>query len=234
MFKKLIAIFIALVVVVAVVLGVGAALAQEEEDAAGYGPGHMWGWQQDGEEPAMPYGPGHMGQWRQDGDEGTVPYGPGMMGGWMMGEWMMDGNTLLDIVAQALDMTVPEVEAELSEGISIAELAENHGVDVEVIISAFSEAHAAALQEAVEAGELTQEQADWMQENMAAMIAAHVNQPWNEDFGPGAGPGGCHGYDSDDMPGAGAGFGPRGHGGMHGGWGGGWQQAPAAAQGPGA
>ena len=148
----------------------------------------------------------------------------------MMGGWMMDDNTLLDVVAEALDLTVDEVVAELEQGISIATLAENHGVEVETIVNAFSERHAASLQEAVDAGWLTQEQAGWMQENMAAMISAHVTQPWGEGFGPGAGPGGCHGYNGE-VPGAGSNFGPRGRGGMHGSWGGWQQQAPSAPQG---
>lgn len=225
MLKKSIVILVALFLVAGAAFGVTAVLAQEAEDApvpapgvpGGFGPGHMWQWQEDGEQPAMPYG-------RMHGRGG------------MMGGWMMDGNTLLDVVADSLGLTVEEVLEELNQGISIAELAENQGVAVETIIADFSEAHAEALQEAVDAGSITQEQADWMQQNMTAMIAAHVNQAWSGGFGPGAGPGGCHGYGDSD--GSGATFGPRRggpmRGGMHGGWGGGWQQAPATVPGQGA
>lgn len=220
MLKKTIAFVIALFVVAGVALGVTAVLAQEAEDATApdaFGPGQMWQWSQDGEQPDMPYGPGHM--WQEDGERPDVPFGPGRG---MMGGWLMDDSTLLDVVAEALDLTVDEIVAELEQGISIATLAENHGVEVGTIVNAFSERHAAYLQEAVDAGWLTEEQADWMQENMAAMIGAHVTQPWGEGFGPGAGLGGCHGYNGE-APGGGSNFGPRGRGGMHGGWGG-WQQ----------
>ena len=212
MLKKTIALVIALFVVAGVALGVTAVLAQEAEDATApdaFGPGHMWQWQQDGDQPAVPFGTGRG----------------------MMGSWMIDDNTLLDVVAETVDLTVAEVVAELEQGISIATLAENHGVDVEIIVSALSESRAASLQEGVDAGWLTQEQADWMQENMAEMISAHITQPWGGGFGPGAGPGGCHGYNNGDSPGAGSSFGSRGRGGMHGGWGGWQQQAPSAPRG---
>jgi hypothetical protein len=182
-------------------------------------------WQQ--EDGAQLYGPGHMWQWRQDGGQPSGP-GYGRMGGWMMA-----GNTLPEVAAEVLGLTVEEVWAELATGISLAELAANHGTDAQAIIDAFAEAHAASLQEAVEAGWLTQEQADWMQESMLATIEARVNQPWGSGFGPGNGwgygLGGCHRFGGAGADGSG--FAPRGRGmGGHG-WGSGWQQ-PAAPQGP--
>lgn len=223
MLKKSIVIFIALFLVTGAAFGVSAVLAQEAEEAPVPAPSVPGG-----------YGPGHMWQWQQDGVQPTVPYGPMHGRGGMMGGWMMDGKTMLNVVADTLGLTIDELLAKLNQGISIAELAEERGIDVETLIRSVSEAHAQALQEAVDEGWMTQDQADWMQGNMAAMIATHVNQAWTGGFGPGAGrgygPGGCHGY-TGDADGTGATFAPRGRGGMRGGA---WQQAPAVPQGPGA
>lgn len=235
MLKKMIIVFIALVTVVGIALGARAVLAQEEEDATvpQFMPGgHMWGWQQEGAQPANPFGPGHMWGWQQNGQEESMPYGRGYPGAGMMGG-LLDGNTLLDIVAQTLGLTAEEVVAELNQGLSIAELTDQYGADLEAIVSEFNEAHAEALQEAVDAGWLTQEQADWMQQNMEARVNARVSQPWGPGAGPGFGPGGCH-FDGDEGPAGESRFGRRGHGRMHGGWGGSWQQRPAPGQGPGA
>ena len=223
MLKKSIVILIALFLVAGAAFGVSAVLAQEAEEAPVPAPSFPGG-----------YGPGHMWQWQQDGEQPTVPYGPMHGRGGMMGGWMMKGNTILDVVADTLGLTIDELLAELNQGLSIAGLAEERGIDVETLISSVSEAHAQALQEAVDEGWMTQEQADWMQEIMAAMIATYVNQAWTGGFGPGAGrrygPGGCHG-DTGDPDGTGATYAPRGCGGMRGGTG---QQAPVVPQGPGA
>ena len=140
----------------------------------------------------------------------TVPgYGSGMMGGrggMMNGQrgGMMNGQhsgmmgsfSLPGVVAQMLDLTVDEVFTELSSGISIAELAANHGVDAQAVIDEALAQHQIALETAVANGTLSQEQADLMQANMAAMIATRVNQPWGSMSGGrgfGHGAGGCHG-----------------------------------------
>ncbi len=154
----------------------------------------------------------------QEGNQPPIPpiapgFGPGMMGGLqggMMGGQqggmgrgahggMMGGFSLVDVVAQTLNLTADEVWDELSTGISIADLAANYEVDAQVIIDAALVQHQAALDTAVAAGTLSQEQADWMQANMAAMITSRVNEPWGSMHGNGGGrgfgngPGGCHG-----------------------------------------
>jgi hypothetical protein len=140
------------------------------------------------------YGPG--GMWGGDGGYGRNS----MMGGGMMGGrghfsgGMMNGFSMLDIIAQELGLTVDEVQTELAGGITIAQLAENHDVAVEDLIAAVSAAHQEQLNQAVADGWMTQEQADWMQEHMADMIDDHINQSGEmpgQGFGPGSG--GCHG-----------------------------------------
>ncbi|MBK7176022.1 MAG: hypothetical protein KA362_07050 [Chloroflexi bacterium] len=148
----------------------------------------------------------------QENNQPTIPpvmpgYGPGTMGGLQGGMGrgahggMMGGFSLLDVVAQTLNLTVDEVWNELSTGISIADLAANYQVEAQAIIDTALVQHQAALDTAVAAGTLSQEQADWMQANMAAMITSRVNEPWGSMHGNGNGggrgfgngSGGCHG-----------------------------------------
>ncbi len=93
-------------------------------------------------------------------------FGPGMMGrmggrGGRMGDFgfngCLPGN--YDWLAEQLGMTVDELQAELDAGKTIAELTEEKGVDLDAVrVEAMKE----RLQQAVEDGTLTQEQADWM------------------------------------------------------------------------
>jgi len=66
------------------------------------------------------------------------------------------------ILADVLGLTVEELEAELGEGKTLRDLAEELGVDMDEVWDALQEAREAALQQAVEEGTLTQEQADRM------------------------------------------------------------------------
>ncbi len=106
------------------------------------------------------------------------------------------GGGLVEILAEELDMTTDEVISELSAGISVADLAAEHGVDVQEIVDAFVASRQEALDQAVEAGRMTQEQADEMLEQMTERISEQVNEPWGSgDCGPGMMPGmrGHHG-----------------------------------------
>lgn len=108
-------------------------------------------------------------------------------------------HPMLDDIAEALGMTSDEVLAELETGISLAELAENHGVDVQVVIDAWMADMQTRMDEAVETGRLTQEQADEMLSHMEEQITERINEPWDADqhLGPmdghGMGQGGHHG-----------------------------------------
>jgi len=170
--------------------GIGIVMAQDdgtatppvETDPADEGEDDAWGprgW--------FGYGRGMMGQWDDSRPlPESVPFGHhGMFG---------SSSSLLDILAEQLGLTVDEVVDELSAGITIADLAANHNVDVQVIVDAFLAAHQEALSAAVEDGRLTQEQADAMQDHMAEEIAERVNQPWTGSYGPRGGfRGGCGG-----------------------------------------
>lgn len=149
--------------------------------------------QDDATEPEVPYGPGWMHQ-QWDGEN----YGPGMMGrGFgpgMMGRGMMgrgfgpgmmwgDQQPMMYTVAEALGLEPDAFFAALADGQTLAEIAEAQGVELDAVYDAMfaeAEAHMAAL---VEAGTLTQEQAD---EHLAWMRANVENMPMfaGGGFGP--------------------------------------------------
>jgi len=89
--------------------------------------------------------------------------GWGMFGG---GRW-----TVFDTIADALGLTPNELFTEShDEGKSVSEIAEEQGVDLDAVHDAVQakrdEARREAIQQAVEDGRITQEQADWMLEGM--------------------------------------------------------------------
>ena len=104
--------------------------------------------------------------------EPTPPASPGAGGdrhggllGARGGAW-----TAFDAAAEALGLTPEELFAELHDGKRLEEVAEAHGVDMEAVREAVQaarlEARKAAIQQAVEGGKLTQEQADWLIEGI--------------------------------------------------------------------
>ena len=107
----------------------------------------------------------------------TFPFG-GRGGGWGRGSfgrggfgWAGGGMwTMFDTAAEALGLTPEELFAELRAGKSVAEIAEAKGVDVQTVQDAMSaargEAMQQAIQQAVEDGRMTQEQANQMLERL--------------------------------------------------------------------
>ena len=85
-------------------------------------------------------------------------HGGGWMGGW---KGCLPGHQ--EWLAELLGMTVDELQAELEAGKTITELAEEKGVDLE---AAQIEAMKERIQQAVEDGTISQEQADWMLEGL--------------------------------------------------------------------
>lgn len=180
---------IALLAVLAVAaVGGGIAFAQTQTPTTGFGPGWM------------------MGGFTQTDDSR----------GWMnsMHQWMNASGGMHTFVWNALTeklgLTSDELAAEVSNGKTIAQVAEEKGVSRADLIATLETAHKAALAQAVAAGYLTQEQAD----GILAQMAAHYE--WMLDnagagygirggrgamlgrFGqPGSSgqfvPGGCHG-----------------------------------------
>jgi hypothetical protein len=81
------------------------------------------------------------------------------------------GDPLLSVAADELGMEWSDLLAELQDGKSIAEVAEEQGVDPQVIANAHLAKIAETLADAVENERITQKQADSMLENMAEKVA---------------------------------------------------------------
>jgi hypothetical protein len=99
-------------------------------------------------------------------------------------------------------MTVDELRKALADGQTVAELAQAQDVALEDVADALVAAHAERLQQAVEDGRLTQEEAD---EKLVEMETNILDRLESGEFGGLGGPGKCGG------PG-GMGGGPRGGG----------------------
>lgn len=81
-----------------------------------------------------------------------------------------DLNTQMQTaVAQALGMTLDELNAQLSAGKTIAQIAQSKNIDLTKLHDAIQAAHEAVIQQAVKDGKLRQAQADWMLQRIDAM-----------------------------------------------------------------
>jgi ribosomal protein S20 len=109
----------------------------------------------------------------------------GRGGGWMGGfKGCLPGHQ--EWLAEQLGMTVEELNAELEAGKTVAELAEEKGVDLDAVrIEAMKE----RIQQAVEDGTISQEQADWMLQGLEQGF-----MPGGRGFGFGGRGGHLHGF----------------------------------------
>jgi len=122
-------------------------------------------------------------------------YGYGMHG-WSRGGmmWGIDPDAaygpmhdeMLETFADALGLSVDELNAEIENGNTMWDIARQQGLSDEEIYDLMFTARAAALEQAVADGFLTQEQADWM---IARMDTMHAGGFGYGGYGPGA----CHG-----------------------------------------
>lgn len=118
-------------------------------------------------------------------------WGPGWMMGGMMGwggfRWAGPQNSLIAVAAEALGLTPQELIAELQAGKTIADVAEEQGVTLEAIVDAFLAPREAALQAAVEAGRLTQEQANALLAQIRERVRTRLTATWTfrQGYGPG-------------------------------------------------
>jgi hypothetical protein len=134
-----------------------------------------------------------------DGDDDSQPpcgfFGGGhmhMMWGWAEGmpesceEFMGQlaaNNPLVTAAAEALGLEPDALLTELRSGKTVAQVAEEQGVALETVEAAVTAAHAERLAAAVEAGELTQEQADALQENLSEHINAFLTGEYSFPLG---------------------------------------------------
>lgn len=94
-----------------------------------------------------------------DGDDWGPPGPRGVSG-------LVDIDTMHAAIADALGISVDALEEALAEGVSIVDLADELGVEMDLVRDAMQAVHDDALAKAVEDGLLTQEQADWLRERM--------------------------------------------------------------------
>ncbi len=106
---------------------------------------------------------------------------------------------LLGVAAEVLGISVEELVEELSQGKTLAEIAEERGVDPQAIVDAFVAQVEEALEQAVADGRLTREQA----EDILARVTEHAQWLLYNPFPTGFGYGYHHG------------MGPGGHGWCH-------------------
>lgn len=104
-----------------------------------------------------------------------------------MGMGMQFGGAMHETVADALGMTVDELQSARAEGKTIAELAEEKGINVDELVAKLIEARKANLEQLKKDGEITQEQMDQMlsnmETNMKAMIENGGAGPMNGNCG---------------------------------------------------
>ena len=116
----------------------------------------------------------------------------GMGGGFMRAPrgFMGHGDSsLVGVAAEALDMSVEDLHAQLMDGKSIAEVAEAEGVDTQEIIDAYLAQLEESLTQSVEDGKITQNQADWMLEQAAERAPEQLENAFEGRFPGGKRPG---------------------------------------------
>ncbi|MDI6907722.1 MAG: hypothetical protein QMC81_09625 [Thermoanaerobacterales bacterium] len=101
------------------------------------------------------------------------PFGPRPFGRHEAG---LMGNGRLDAVAEALGMTVDELQTELEQGKKLSEIAQEKGVTADELHKKMVEARIQAIQQAVKDGKISQDRAD-------EMIQRLQNAPQREGFG---------------------------------------------------
>jgi hypothetical protein len=109
--------------------------------------------------------------------------GPGGRGGHGRGGWVSPEAT-----AKVIGITVDQLRTALQSGQTLAQIAEAHGVAKADLIKGLVEAAKTQLAADVEAGKLTQAQADQITSDLTARVTERVDRT-GRGFGPGSGPG---------------------------------------------
>lgn len=169
--KKILIVSVITLLAIAVFGAAGLAYAQDQTPTAPVGPGWMHS-NADQMPQAGSTGPGMMRGARRGG------MGGGMMGAAGQGPLH---SYMLAAFAANLGLTESDIQVQMDAGIPMWQIALDQGLTEDQVIELMANVHDEALQAAVAAGDLTQEQADWMAERM------------DSRQGTGFGAGGCHG-----------------------------------------
>lgn len=95
-------------------------------------------------------------------------------------------GTSYSIIADTLGIAIDELQTALNSGKTIAALAEEKGKSVDDLVNAVLQSRKAELQKLVDNGTMTQEQMDYMLNNMDTQIRTAIE---NDNFGNGRGKG---------------------------------------------
>ncbi len=136
------------------------------------------------------------------GPQAACPAGVGGMG-W---RW---GGTMPEALANALGMTTDELTQALQGGQTVADLIKAKNLTVEQVVTKLLATRQAALQKAVDAGQLTADQMKLMLDNMRQQMTQNLQNGTCAPGLRGAGNGLC-------VPGTGRGTGAQGRGGRWG------------------
>lgn len=129
----------------------------------------------------------------------ATPYAQGPLGrAW--GGLRRGVGAVIDVVSDLLGLTPEEILAERQEGKTLAEIAQEQGVTEEALIEAIVAKQTEMIEQAVEEGKLTREQADWLIAREKALAPFQITNPFapRQFRGPRGG-----------RMGGGMGFGPR-------------------------
>lgn len=102
--------------------------------------------------------------------------GPGGRGGF-------GGGPDVQVLTEVLDLTAEEIRTALRDGTTLSALAEQQGVEPQVVVDALVAEATERTAEAVESGRLTQEQADERLERLTERITAMVDEGFQRPEG---------------------------------------------------
>ena len=122
------------------------------------------------------------------------------------GAWGGPDNSLTAVAAEVIGIEQTDLVAELTAGVTIADVAAEYNVDAQAIIDAYVQPRTDTLDAALAAARITQDQADAMLAQMEAQVSDQLTGAW-EAQGNGYGNGACDGTCSG-TPGQG-GMGPN-------------------------
>lgn len=128
----------------------------------------------------------------QTPQKGEDSYSCPMTGAPMGNGARMDGyfaGSMPKVIADALGMSVDELQAARSEGKSVADLAKEKGVKVDDLLDKMITSRKADLNQLVKDGKMTQEQLDAMLKNMKVMMKTAIER---NTIGPMNGSGNRH------------------------------------------
>ena len=85
-------------------------------------------------------------------------------------------DAMIAVFAQKLGISVDDLNARLTKGETMAQIASSKGLTAEQFTALMSDARTQAIDQAVKAGTLTQAQADWMKQRQGRMMGGNAGR----------------------------------------------------------